>query len=305
VDGLSLVLGVASVLLVVAGGAKLAVPKPTAVALAGVGRATPDGGVRAIGAVEIALGLAAALTGSAPIVTLVAATYVGFAGFVVAAWRRDSPSCGCFGTAGARPGWPHLIVDLALAIGSAGAALTGARSVRAVVADEPSSIGLVGVAALICYLALTRGDSDAGAPVLASALATVQALPNAPSGRLDDSVAVVGGVDLRAGATALVFLSTTCLTCREIWQGLGLERLPGGVRAIIVTDDDERAGAVAALAPPRVTTVADSGAWTSFGVTAAPAVVVVVDGEVIAAALTGSWAAAVTLIAKASATAPH
>src|SRR5207253_2175424 len=125
VDALALVLGVASVLLVAAGAGKVASPRPTAAALAGIGVDAPEPAVRALGAVEVVAGATALVTGAAFPAITVAALYVGFTAFVLAALRRAVPSCGCFGAAGAAPSWGHVVLDVALAAGSAAAGLGG------------------------------------------------------------------------------------------------------------------------------------------------------------------------------------
>src|SRR2546426_1171081 len=132
-DALALVLCVASVLIVMAGVGKGLDPRPTASALAALGPAIPIEGVRAFGAFEVVLGVAA------------------------------------------------------------------------------------------CYALLTR--DRAAAPTAGG------------------TASAIADVDLHSGRTALVFLSTTCLTCREIWQALGAAAspLPDGVRPVIVTKSDEPA----------------------------------------------------------------
>lgn len=271
-----MVLGVAAVLLVVAGATKLRDPSPTGAALAAVAATPSPGAVRAIGAGEVVLGAAALLTANAAAAMAVTVAYVAFAAFVVVALGRDVPSCGCFGTAGGRPAPHHLVVDLLLAAAAAAAALTGARSLPDLAADRPLTLVAVAAGAILAYGALTIGRRD-GAPA-----------PAAGAGR---AAGDVDGLDLTTGRTALVFLSTSCLTCREIWRALaeGRDALPAGVQPVVVTKGDERPDAVAALAPPGVTVVRSSSAWERFGVTVAPAVVLVDGGEVVASGLTGSW----------------
>jgi hypothetical protein len=273
VDVFALALGVAAVLLVLAGAGKLAGPAPTAAALRGVGVRVPDAAVRLLGLVEIGLGVAAVLSSAAAPALGVAAVYAGFTAFVIVALRQAVPSCGCFGSTGAAPSWTHAALNIVLAACAAVAAVGDAPSTREVVADHPLALVPVIAAVVACYLLLARGtDADAVAPLAAG-------------GATD-----VADVDLRAGRTALVFLSTTCLTCREIWAALSSSTsLPGGVRPVIVTKDDEPTAKVRELAPRGVTTVQDSQAWDRYGVSVAPAVVLVDEGEVVTTGLAASW----------------
>lgn len=269
-DLFALVLAVGSVLLVAAGVGKLIGPAPTAAALRGIGVDVPDGAVRGLGAVEIVLGVAAVVSSAALAALGVAAVYAGFTAFVVVALQRAVPSCGCFGE-GAAPSWTHAGLNIVVAAGALGAGLGDARSVRDVVADRPLVLLLIAAGVAVSYVLLS-GDRAAA--------------PIATGGASD-----VADIDLTAGRTALVFLSTTCLTCREIWDALAsvTPPLPGDVRPVIVTKDEEPVAKVRELAPPGVTTVQDSEAWELYGVSVAPAVVLVDGGEVVTAGLAASW----------------
>jgi hypothetical protein len=272
VDRLSLVLGIAGALLVVAGVAKILNPRPTAAAIAAVGRTVPVDAIRTLGVCEATLGIAAFLSGNDIVAFLTGFAYVGFSAFVVAALRpgRDVPSCGCFGTIGGRPRWAHVGVNVLLAGGSIGAGLAGARSIPDIIRDKPvTAIALVaGVGA--CYVILNRWRD---APPIATGTA-----------------ATIGDLDLRGGRTALMFLSTTCLTCRSIFTALAeADALPPGVRPVVVVKASEPADKVAALMPRGVALVRDSSAWDTFAVSVAPAVVLLDDGVVVASGLAGSW----------------
>jgi hypothetical protein len=71
--------------------------------------------VRVGAAVEVAIAAGALVDGSRPFAALVAASYLGFAAFVLAALRRGVPlsSCGCFGVADTPPSGVHLALNLA------------------------------------------------------------------------------------------------------------------------------------------------------------------------------------------------
>lgn len=88
-------------------------------------------------------------------------------------------------------------------------------------------------------------------------------------------------VALSGRSTLLVFLSSTCLTCDALWRGAdrAARRAPPGLQIVVVTrghaSESERL--VASKAPSSVLVVMSDEAWDTYGVGAAPALVVV-DG---------------------------
>ncbi len=110
-------------------------------------------------------------------------------------------------------------------------------------------------------------------------------------GSIVSSTAVVGtGPDGRplavelAARTLIVFLSSSCVTCRALWAEFRADlarRLPPGTEVVIVTEDqdDERPAVVRDLAPRRVPVVMSTPTWRRFGVTAAPFFVLVEGGS--------------------------
>lgn len=122
-----------------------------------------------------------------------------------------------------------------------------------------------------------------------------------PSG----SSAVVGVLG-RPHATLLAFLSTTCLTCEEFWRALatGPGPLPGrDTRLVIVTrgPESESPPAVQAIAPPGVTTVMSSEAWTQYQVPVSP-YFILVDGpssRVIGEGAAATWDQVASLLERA------
>jgi hypothetical protein len=112
-------------LLVLAGAGKLRTPLPLARALRLAGLPVGVPVVRAGAAVEVLLGLAALLTGSALAAAGVALSYAAFTGFVLLGLRRGTAlsSCGCFGTADTPPTWTHVAVTGALAAVAAAVAV--------------------------------------------------------------------------------------------------------------------------------------------------------------------------------------
>jgi hypothetical protein len=135
---------IASVLLAVAGAAKAVRPRDTAQALSAVGirfpRVFPGRvAVRVGGAIEAVIGIATLLVGGPVLCALVAASYAGFAGFVVVALRRGAPisSCGCFGKVDTPPSVVHVVLDVAFAGVAAAAAFTGGVALPEVLDDQP------------------------------------------------------------------------------------------------------------------------------------------------------------------------
>jgi len=152
---------VAAALLALGGVLKLRRPAPTARALreAGLGRLAPF--ARAMGAAEVATGLAALAVDSAVAAGLMAACYAGFAGFVALALTRPAPvgGCGCFGEADSPPSAVHLVLDATLAaVAAAVAAGPGGMSLPTAVSGQPLGgvpfVALAVVAAGLAYAAL-------------------------------------------------------------------------------------------------------------------------------------------------------
>lgn len=74
--------------------------------------------VRALGLVEVAVGVTGIVLGSVVPAVLAAVLYAGFAWFVVNALRNRLPiaSCGCFGAAETPPSINHLVVNAAAVV---------------------------------------------------------------------------------------------------------------------------------------------------------------------------------------------
>jgi hypothetical protein len=107
-----------------------------------------------------------------------------------------------------------------------------------------------------------------------------------------------GGATTSDGATTapdglVVFLTSSCLACREIWAALGAAApLPGSPPVTIVTPDPtlEDRRAVAALTPPGHLVLMRSAVWHAYRVTGSPWVVLVRDGTVVAEGPAAGWA---------------
>ncbi len=125
----------AAVLLVVGGASKVVRPGNTTNALEALRLPGHPAAVRLLAAAEIVVGVAAVAAGGRLAWLLVAASYLGFAGFVLVAMRREGAarSCGCFGAPGTPPTTAHVLVTLtasaaafASALGSQPGSLLGA-----------------------------------------------------------------------------------------------------------------------------------------------------------------------------------
>jgi hypothetical protein len=85
-------------------------------------------------------------------------------------------------------------------------------------------------------------------------------------------------------AVLLLFLSSSCLGCRDLWEGTAVLRqsLPPALRLILVTrgPDHEDAEAITALGPADTPTVMSSQAFGDYRVGGPPFFAVVSDGGV-------------------------
>jgi hypothetical protein len=146
----------AGALLVVAGGPKVLRPHDTWRALRSVGVPVPTVAVRLGGAVEVAVGILAILQGGHTADALVAASYLGFTGFVVVALRKGGvlASCGCVGRPDTPPTATHAVVTTLFAT-AAGIGASGAPS--GLLGWHPAStataVAVLGFAVLVTGLA--------------------------------------------------------------------------------------------------------------------------------------------------------
>ncbi len=170
-----------TVLLLVAGVAKLRRPDGTARALRAQHLPASRALVRLLGTGEVALA-AAALAGLPGTAWAVAAAYAAFTAFVVLALVRDAPlsSCGCFGEPDLPPTRTHVAVTAALAAASAATALGGDATGLAGAAGSgaPAALVAAGLVALLAWLALL---SLTALPRLAAAHRPAHATAPAPA----------------------------------------------------------------------------------------------------------------------------
>lgn len=104
-----------AILLAIGGTSKLLRPANTSHALRGLRLPAAPSGVRLLAAAEIGVAVGALAGGGRYAWLLVAAAYLGFAGFVVFAMRRGGAvsSCGCFGAPDTPPTLVHVLVTTA------------------------------------------------------------------------------------------------------------------------------------------------------------------------------------------------
>jgi len=102
-------------------------------------------------------------------------------------------------------------------------------------------------------------------------------------------------LSVRGGRDTLVaFLSSGCLTCLGLWEGIrdDPEPLPGGARLVVVTKgrDRESPSRLRELSPPDVPVVMSTEAWESYGIAMSPYFVHVDgDGSVRSEGAASSW----------------
>jgi hypothetical protein len=122
-----------------------------AVALPGTAVLRRPAAVQALGAGEVVLGLAGLVTGARPLAALIAAAYLGFTAFVMAALRTGEyvQSCGCLGETDVPPHWGHVVLNVSLALACLLAAATGVDGLGATVAHQPlAGLPFLGLCAL-------------------------------------------------------------------------------------------------------------------------------------------------------------
>ena len=153
---------VTALLLVLAGAQKLVDPTMTVGALRALRLPSSPGLVRAGSGAELALGASAVAVGGAALWWLVAASYLAFGAFVLAALRRGTMigSCGCFGREETPPHPSHVVLNVALATAAAATAVRTPGSVLEALGDHPGTavgvVALSAVALLLLYAAFVE-----------------------------------------------------------------------------------------------------------------------------------------------------
>jgi hypothetical protein len=146
---------VAACLLALAGAQKLVDPTMTVGALRALRIPSSPLLVRAGSAIELALGVAAIAMGGAALWWAVAASYLAFGAFVVAALRKGTMigTCGCFGREETPPHWTHVVLNAGLAGLSALIAVRSPGSPLEALGEDPAvAVGVVGLTVVALYL---------------------------------------------------------------------------------------------------------------------------------------------------------
>lgn len=121
--------------------------------------------------------------------------------------------------------------------------------------------------------------------------------------------AAIAGVVGTKHTTLLAFLSSGCGTCADFWRAFShgeATRLPGrDTRLVVVTkgEEAESLSAVAGLAPPGITTIMSSEAYTDYSVPANPYFILVdgPTGRIMGEGAAASWTQVATLLGQAAA----
>jgi hypothetical protein len=152
---------VAAALLAIGGVMKAFRPHDTANALRGVGLPSWLALVRVGGLVEVVIGVSALVTGGTVSAALVALSYLGFLGFVLAALRADVPvaSCGCFGKVDTPPSRVHVGINLAAVAAAVTVALDPGVGILDTIRAQPLAgipyLLLVGLGVSLVFVALS------------------------------------------------------------------------------------------------------------------------------------------------------
>ncbi len=144
----------ATILLGGAGAAKVARPADTATALRAAGLPAAPAWVRVGALVEVAVAVVALVAPGRIGGVLVAASYLGFAGFIAGALVRHWPvaSCGCFGRPDTKPTVAHLVLNLAGAASGGWWAAVRHTTVADVFVHQPWAGLPLGLATAVCAM---------------------------------------------------------------------------------------------------------------------------------------------------------
>jgi uncharacterized membrane protein YphA (DoxX/SURF4 family) len=151
---------VAALVLVVAGGAKLARPTETTPTLRRAGLPSWSAVARALGVVEVAVGASVLISGGRITLAALALVYLGLAVFAGAQRRHSGSSCGCFGSHSAPLTRRHVAINAVSAAAAATAALSPQGSGAEVLRSQGAVVAvlsavLLAAAAWLVQLHLT------------------------------------------------------------------------------------------------------------------------------------------------------
>lgn len=153
---------VAAALLALAGAQKLVDPAMSVGALRALHLPSSPLLVRAGAAAELMLGVGAVTVGGAALWWLVAASYLAFGAFVVAALRRGTMigSCGCFGREDTPPHPTHVVLNVVLAAGAGAVAVRAPGAPLDALSDHPGAASAVVALAAVTLYALRAAYVD-------------------------------------------------------------------------------------------------------------------------------------------------
>ena len=161
-DPLAAPFAVAALLLVLAGAQKANDPAPAQGALRALGLPDRRRLVQLGAVAELIIGAGALVIDGSVFPALVAASYLAFMVFVLAALRSGTPieSCGCFGREDTPPSLVHVIVNAGFAATATAVAIAGGIDLAEILADQPWSgvpfVLLVGLGAWLVTVAFTQ-----------------------------------------------------------------------------------------------------------------------------------------------------
>lgn len=296
----------AAAALLASGVLKLIRPDAALVAIRTVGGPNSRFMVRMLGSAEVTVGAWALAAGGRGAALAVCGFYVGFALF---AWRLRAvsggvASCGCFGASSAAVSPAHIWVNLVVAVITAASISEPFPGLGPMLSDDRNQTGVTLALASIQLAALVAVVSRRSPQAAVEPLATSGAAPDlsstafvsrAQSGVDPQGRAIQFSLTGRPGSIAVVFLSSSCVTCKPIWDALAgpdRDHLPSDVTVVVATrgPELERPATVARLTSsrggrgrgraasrPPISVVMSATAWSEAAVPGAP-YLVVLDG---------------------------
>lgn len=144
----------AAALLALAGAGKVARPDATRVALRQAKLPNERWMAQALGAIEVAIGVAAIAVGGPLLAAATAVAYAGFAWFSRRLDRatRGTASCGCFGSSSAPVGTLHVGINLALTALLVGAVALPTEGIASVDGTPWAGLPFLALTALLTWM---------------------------------------------------------------------------------------------------------------------------------------------------------
>jgi hypothetical protein len=137
------------------------------------------------------------------------------------------------------------------------------------------------------------------APTAVSPAGGERAAPAISGATLGGDPLVLDLSGVRAQPVLLAFLTSGCSTCRQFWEALDREAVPGTQTVIVAKGSDrERPARLQELAPAEVPVVVSSTAWEDYRVPGSP-YFVLVDQTIRGEGVASTWPALRSLVADA------